>query len=45
MNVEENWEPLCVFWGEGTKTEVLRVNDKQSIARNSIETEKIWKRV
>jgi hypothetical protein len=31
--------------GEGTKLEVLRVNDKQSIARNSIETGKIWKRV
>jgi hypothetical protein len=35
----------CVYFGEKAKLEGLRVNDKQSIARNSIETGKIWKRV
>lgn len=46
MNVEKNWEPLCVFWGEKVPNwRFSRVNDEQSIVRNSVETGKIWNRI
>ena len=46
MNVKEGWNPLCSFLGEEVpEWDFPKINDRDTFARNNLETGKILKKV